>query len=86
MLGEEELLEDEPDPAGAQRRELPVGQARDVQPGDPARVPALGRSSVPIRCSSVDLPEPDGPTTATSSPAVTVRLTSRSAVTGGAPG
>ena len=28
------------------------------------RVPAVGRSSVPISCSSVDLPEPDGPTIA----------------------
>ena len=33
-------------------------------------VPAVGRSRVPIRCSIVDLPEPDGPTIATSSPRV----------------
>ena len=32
-------------------------------------VPVVGRSRVPIRCSSVVLPDPDGPTTATSSPA-----------------
>ncbi len=38
-------------------------------------VPAVGRSSVPIRCSSVVLPEPDGPTMPASSPAVTARLT-----------
>ena len=38
-------------------------------------VPAVGLSRVPIRCSSVDLPDPDGPTTATSSPAATARLT-----------
>ena len=38
-------------------------------------VPLVGLSRVPIRCSSVDLPDPDGPTTATSSPAATVRLT-----------
>src|SRR5690606_42083897 len=30
--------------------------------------PALGRSSPAARCSSVDLPQPDGPTSATSSP------------------
>ena len=45
--------------------------------------PELGRSSVPIRCSSVVFPDPDGPTIATSSPSPTVKLTSRSAVTGG---
>ena len=37
-------------------------------------VPAVGLSRVPIRCSSVDLPDPDGPATATSSPAATARL------------
>ena len=31
-------------------------------------VPVLGRSSVPMRCKSVDLPDPEGPTMATSSP------------------
>jgi hypothetical protein len=46
-------------------------------------VPALGRSRLPITCSSVVFPDPEGPTTATNSPAVTVRLTCRSAVTGG---
>ena len=49
-------------------------------------VPVLGVSSVPIRCSSVDLPDPDGPTIAVSSPAITDRLTSSSARTGGCPG
>ena len=48
-------------------------------------VPAVGLSRVPIRCSSVDLPDPDGPT-ATSSPAATARLTRSSARTGGDPG
>ena len=33
VLGQEELLEDEADAGGAQRGELPVGQARDVEPG-----------------------------------------------------
>ena len=49
-------------------------------------VPLVGRSSVPASASSVDLPEPDGPTTAVSSPAATARLTDRSAATGGVPG
>jgi hypothetical protein len=47
-------------------------------------VPAAGRSKVPMMCSSVVLPDPDGPTIATSSPRVTVRLTPRSAGIGGA--
>ena len=38
-------------------------------------VPVVGLSSVPIRCSSVDLPDPDGPTMAVSSPAAMARLT-----------
>ena len=42
--------------------------------------PTVGRSSVPITCSSVDLPEPDGPTIATSSPSLMSRSTSRSTV------
>ena len=45
--------------------------------------PADGRSSVPIRCSSVVFPDPDGPRIATSSPAATARLTPASARTGG---
>ena len=49
-------------------------------------VPAVGRSRVPARCSSVLLPDPDGPSTATSSPAATDRVTPRRAGTGGLPG
>ena len=45
-------------------------------------VPADARSSVPMMCSSVDLPEPDGPTIATSSPACTASETPRSTSTG----
>ncbi len=41
--------------------------------------PALGRSRPPIRLSSVDLPEPDGPTMETSSPRPMARVTSSSA-------
>jgi hypothetical protein len=47
--------------------------------------PLLGRSSVPIRCSSVVLPDPEGPTIATSSPSVTANVTPASATTGGSP-
>ena len=85
VLGQEELLEHEADPGGPQRGQLPVGQGGHVEAGDPHR-PAVGRSRVPIRCSSVDLPDPDGPTIATSSPCATVKLTPRSATTGGSPG
>ena len=45
--------------------------------------PVLGRSKVPIKCSRVDLPDPEGPTMPTNSPSVTVNETSRRAVTGG---
>ena len=37
--------------------------------------PEVGRSSVPIRCRSVDLPDPEGPTIATSSPRLTEKDT-----------
>src|SRR5579859_3624622 len=37
--------------------------------------PEVGVSRPPSRCNSVLLPEPEAPTTATSSPAVTARLT-----------
>ena len=44
-----------------------VAQPRRVDP--PIRTtPLLGRSSVPMTCRSVDLPDPEGPTIATSSP------------------
>jgi len=46
-------------------------------------VPEVGRSNVPMRWRRVDLPEPDGPTTPTSSPCLTVKLTPARATTGG---
>ena len=46
------------------------------------RVPALGRSRPAIRFSSVDLPLPDGPITATASPGAISRLTPSTALTG----
>src|SRR5690349_2296903 len=39
-------------------------------------LPALGRSSRPTMCSRVDLPEPDGPTSATISPRRMTKLAS----------
>ena len=47
--------------------------------------PEVGSSRVPAIVSSEDLPDPDGPITATISPAATVRDTSRSACTSAAP-
>ena len=44
--------------------------------------PLVGWSTTPIRCSSVDFPQPDGPLTATYSPRPTRSETSRSAATG----
>src|SRR3954470_6784593 len=46
-------------------------------------VPELGRSRQPTTFSSVDLPDPDGPTIAMASPRSTVRSTPRRAWTGG---
>ena len=48
--------------------------------------PAVGRSSVPITCNRVLLPDPEGPTMATSSPGSIRRLTPARATTGGSPG
>ena len=38
-------------------------------------MPLVGRSRPPSMCSSVDLPEPEVPTTATNSPCSTLRST-----------
>ena len=78
---EVELLEDEPDGAAAQRGQLPVGQRWPASRPAIVTEPLVGRSSAPIMCSIVDLPEPDGPTMATSSPSSIVSDTSRSACT-----
>src|SRR5579862_5871475 len=43
--------------------------------------PSVGRSMAAIRCSKVDLPEPEGPIRATNSPRVMVMSTSLSATT-----
>src|SRR5581483_59313 len=48
-------------------------------------LPPVGLSSAAIRCMSVDLPEPDGPMTATSSPPPTESVTPRRASTAASP-
>src|SRR3954447_22663140 len=52
--------------------------------GSPASAtsPSVGVSSPAMMLSSVDLPQPDGPITATNSPGVTVKSTPRNARTG----
>src|ERR1700755_1413153 len=52
--------------------------------GSPARdtSPSVGVSRPAMMLSSVDLPQPDGPITATNSPGVIVKSTPRSARTG----
>jgi hypothetical protein len=47
--------------------------------------PAVGRSSPAKMCISVDLPEPDGPITASSSPSLTESETPRRASTAVSP-
>ena len=67
-------LEDEADVRGAPRRELAVGELRDVDAGDAGSSPADGLSMPAMRLSSVDLPEPDGPISATKSPCAHVEI------------
>jgi len=68
MFGQEELLEDEPDLPSPQQRQL-ASLSRAASTPPIRTTPLLGRSSVPMTCKSVDLPDPEGPTIATSSPA-----------------
>ena len=78
-----EGLEDESDPAAAQRGALQVAERLVVSTPSSQYAPEVGRSSSPSVLSSVDFPEPDGPTIDRCSPRRTVRFTSRSACTGG---
>ena len=59
VLGEEELLEDEPDPGGPKGRDSrrPWSRRRVPVSRGPGRV---GRSSVPMSCRGVVLPDPRG--------------------------
>ena len=76
MREQVELLEDHPDPA-ADEVELPAGSP---SPGDPLLVPSRkilpssGGSSRLMQRSSVHLPEPLGPITQTTSPALDVEV------------
>jgi hypothetical protein len=68
-----ELLEDEADVLVAPMRDL-RGRSYRASAWPSTRIsPELGRSMAAIRCSSVDLPEPDGPISTTNSPFSMVR-------------
>ena len=73
-------------PSARERRSASASasSADDVVPGEAVR-PDVGRSSRPTMCMNVDLPEPDGPITATNSPGSMVRSTPRSATTSSPP-
>ena len=81
---EVELLEDEPEGAQPQRRELAVGKRSEVAAVEDDRPPD-GRSSAPSSWSSVVLPDPLGPSSATKSPASIEKLTPSTAYTGSEP-
>ena len=65
-----EGLEDEADAVAAQPGELGVVEARRASTPSMATLPEVGVSRPAMMCMSVDLPEPDGPMTATKSPAL----------------
>ena len=79
---QEEALEDEADRAQPQQAALAVRQRRPRRGPRTAACPADGVSTQPSMWSSVDLPQPDGPRTATWSPAAMSSDTSRTATTG----
>ena len=56
-------------------RASPVSLSVSIRSPATVTEPLVGRSSPAIRFSSVDLPLPDGPITATASPGATSRLT-----------
>ena len=73
VFREEELLENEADLRGPQRGEFSIRHGCYVEAGDahrPATRPVERAHEVQQRV----LPDPDGPTTATSSPGCTVKL------------
>jgi hypothetical protein len=63
----------------ARNRASPLSPRVSIRRPATVTVPELGRSSPAIRFSRVDLPLPEGPMTATTSPAATPRLRSSSA-------
>ena len=76
-----EELEDEADALAPDPGQLVVAKASPGPRTPGARSRTIGRSIAPHRCSSVDLPQPDGPTSATNSPCTTSRLTPATACT-----
>ena len=69
-VGDEvELLEDEADRVAPELRPVRVVERGHVDAADADRLPSLGRSRQPRSPSIVDLPDPDGPTIDTKSPA-----------------
>ena len=74
-------------PIRAPRRPVRASSPRSEVSTPPSRyVPAVGVSSSPSMLRKVDLPEPEGPTTATNSPSSIRTVAPVSAVTGGGPG
>ena len=76
-----EELENESDLVAAQARQFVVARARSGGVPSISISPDEAVSSPPIKFSSVDLPEPDGPTMDTISPRPIDRSTFSSAVT-----
>ncbi len=73
----EEVVElvDEADPVAPDRGALLVGEGAGVDPGDRPPCRSIGRSRRPAICRRVDLPAPEGATSATSSPRAIARST-----------
>ena len=80
-----EELEDEADALAPQQGQLPGRRGRRSGGRRARSMPAVGVSSAPSRCSSVLLPEPDGPMIATISPRAISRSTPSSARTAVSP-
>ena len=79
-----EVLEHVPDRLATQSRLVVTLHRGQILPGD-EDCPLVASSRLPAMVSSVDLPEPLGPITATIVPGATSRLTSRRACTSAAP-
>ena len=77
-------LEDEADAVAAELRELALARPSSAMPSM-ATLPEVGVSSPAMMCMRVDLPEPDGPMTATNSPWCSATETPRRASTAASP-
>ena len=69
-----ELLKHQAEPVAAQCRALGIGEVGDRQRRRAVISPPSAASSPAIRCSSVLLPLPDSPVSATLSPAASVEI------------